>query len=216
MAMLVITRWYIPVFSVVVVVSAARMILEPAADAAPQWFPAVDQLGFVEFHNCSVATQFHGIIQLLIISTDWIWLNHIYQLPAITSILICADESNHMCSSCFHWVIHSKTTKMPGKKTKIQCSNLIGTNFHSSKWPIRGEQIPIPRKRTRITDLITLFAKLLLIFTFIKSQKSPQKSQVSSFQTFGERRDLQRHVGLRGFHVLRKVLRGARSQRLRW
>jgi|Cyp1metagenome_2_1107374.scaffolds.fasta_scaffold13208_10 hypothetical protein len=50
MAMLVITRWYIPVFSVVVVVSAARMILEPAADAAPQWFPAVDQLGFVEFH----------------------------------------------------------------------------------------------------------------------------------------------------------------------
>ena len=50
MAMLVITRWYIPVFSVVVVVSAAQMILEPAADTASQWFPVVDQLDFVEFH----------------------------------------------------------------------------------------------------------------------------------------------------------------------
>eukprot|EP00435_Cladocopium_sp_Y103_P045276 s1980_g12.t6 len=38
--------------------------------------------------------------------------------------------------------------------------------------------------------------------------------QVASFQTFGERRDLQRHVGLRGFHVLRRVLRRGRRAAL--
>ena len=76
-----------------------------------------------------------------------------------------------------HSLKNYKNARQRRPKSSIQCSNLIGTNFHSSKWPIRGEQIPIPRKRTRITDLITLFAKLLLIFTFIKSQKSPQKSQ---------------------------------------
>ena len=98
-------------------------------------------------HNCSVATQFHGIIQLLIISTDWIWLNHIYQLPAITSILICADESNHMCSWCFHWIIHSKTTKNARQRTpKSSARTSLELIFTRQNGPFVGSKSLLPEK----------------------------------------------------------------------